>query len=343
MNRLAGICMLVLLLACPQVMGQETTETQSRVNSVVQAANDLLAKLDDQQRQQLVFDFDDQKQRVNWSNLPQGIVRRQGLRMGELTAEQRDAVMKIIEATMSERGYRQVVDNMHADEILRRGVAERGGRNQPDFGQAAYYVSFLGKPSLTQPWMWQFGGHHLAINATILGDQITLAPSLTGGQPIRYEWDGQEIVQMKRETQRAFQLVGALSAEQLAKAKLSDEPANMIYGPGNEDAKPKQEGIPASELNPKQQDLLLKLIEDRIGILNPVHTQAEMKNIRDHLDKTWFAWFGSTKAGEPASYRIQGPSVLIEFSPQELGGDPTQHTHAMYRNPLNDYGKAWTK
>jgi hypothetical protein len=39
------------------------------------------------------------------------------------------------------------------------------------FGADLYYISFLGKPSMTQPWMLQFGGHHVALNITIAGDR----------------------------------------------------------------------------------------------------------------------------------------------------------------------------
>jgi hypothetical protein len=31
--------------------------------------------------------------------------------------------------------------------------------------------------------MLQFGGHHLALNITIVGDRSILTPSLTGAQP----------------------------------------------------------------------------------------------------------------------------------------------------------------
>jgi hypothetical protein len=41
----------------------------------------------------------------------------------------------------------------------------------------------------------------------------------------------------------------------------------------------------------------------------------------------------------PAYYRIQGPTVVIEYAPQPLGGDPTMHIHTIYRDPTNDYGK----
>jgi len=43
----------------------------------------------------------------------------------------------------------------------------RLGRGGSVFGSDAFYLSILGTPTTTEPWMWQFGGHHLAINATI--------------------------------------------------------------------------------------------------------------------------------------------------------------------------------
>ena len=43
------------------------------------------------------------------------------------------------------------------------GPGGGGGRGGPAmFGHDEYYISFLGQPSATEPWMMQFGGHHLA-------------------------------------------------------------------------------------------------------------------------------------------------------------------------------------
>ena len=49
------------------------------------------------------------------------------------------------------------------------------------FGEDEYYVAFVGTPSTTEPWMLQFGGHHLAINLTLGGSQASLTPSLHRG------------------------------------------------------------------------------------------------------------------------------------------------------------------
>src|ERR1700732_2974974 len=67
-----------VLLARGVTFGQTTPK-------IVASANDLLAALDTSQRSRMLFDFNDEKQRVRWSNLPTTMVPRAGLKMGELT------------------------------------------------------------------------------------------------------------------------------------------------------------------------------------------------------------------------------------------------------------------
>jgi len=46
------------------------------------------------------------------------------------------------------------------------------------FGRDLDYVSFLGMPSEKNPWMLQFGGHHLALNGC--GREYLRHPSRPG-------------------------------------------------------------------------------------------------------------------------------------------------------------------
>ena len=322
---------------------QKPVEPSGIVQQVTQAAENLIATFDDAQKKQLMFAFDDQKQRKNWSNLPNGSFPRSGLRWGDLNQSQRKATMNLISATLSNRGLQQVVDNMAADEVLRTSGGRRSGRRGPDFGSDAFYISILGKPSTTEPWMWQFGGHHLAINATIVGDQITLAPSLTGGQPIDYVVDEKTVRQLAIEEDKSFEFVGSLTPQQLSKASLANRFGDLKFGPTAPSVSLKQEGINAAALDEAQQKLLLELISSRVGILNDFHTKQMMDEIAGNLDETWFAWSGPTSSDAAASYRIQSPTIMIELAPQNLGGDPTNHIHAMLRHPTNDYGADWIK
>jgi hypothetical protein len=93
----------------------------------------------------------------------------------------------------------------------------------------------------------------------------------------------------------------------------------------------------------QQKAQLLALVEARLRILmNAADRAAKMAEIERDLDRTWFAWWGPDKPLGAAYWRVTGPTLLLEFSPQPLGGDPTQHAHNIYREPGNDYGAAWT-
>src|SRR5580692_2860885 len=92
-----------------------------------------------------------------WSDLPVSDVPRPGLRLGSLSAAQRDAVMQMLQVLLSARGYQKVLDIMGSDQALAEDTHFSGG---PEY----YTLGIFGVPSLATPWMVQFGGHHLALN-----------------------------------------------------------------------------------------------------------------------------------------------------------------------------------
>jgi hypothetical protein len=300
----------------------------------VSAAEAFLATLDGTQRTSVTFAYTDAEQRVRWSNLPTGLFQRSGLRYGDLTAAQQGALKALLAVILSPEGYQQVLDNVASDEVLKNS----GNSGKLIFGEAEHYVSILGVPSATSPWMVQFGGHHLAINATVVGGTITLAPSLTGGQPMTFEQGGASVRLQGAEVDAAFALVNALTAEQQKGAVLGSSFLDLVLGPGQDGKSLAPEGIKGSELTAEQQTKLLTLVMARVGMLNEEDAAARKALLSSELGETYFCWYGSTTSGNAAYYRVTGPSVVIEFSPQQMGGSAVQHTHAMYREPGNDYG-----
>jgi hypothetical protein len=311
--------------------------TTDHTIKVVAAAEVFLATLNEVQKQAVMFEFTDSTQRVKWSNFPTGIFQRAGLRLGDLSQAQQDAVYALLATVLSQKGYQQVVDNVTGDEVLK---SQEGGRNLI-FGKAEYYVSFLGTPSATTPWMLQFGGHHLAINATVVGENITLAPSLTGGQPANYTLDGKTVRLGGEENDKAFALIGLLDADQQKQAILGSSSINPVLGPGEDGKTIQPEGIKASALNEAQQAALLELIGERVNMLNDEDAAVKMAEIKTNLAETYLAWYGPTTNGSAAYWRVQGPTLFMEYSPQSMGGDATNHLHNMFRDPTNDYGAAW--
>src|SRR5260370_887109 len=141
---------LAAILCCGLAPAQSSL---SVVSKIVDGANGFLSSLDEGQRSKVLFEFNDAAQRMKWSNLPTTMVPRAGLKMGDLTGPQRKAAMGVLAATLSKRGYEKVLAIIEGDEMLR--VADGGGRSM--FGRDLFYISILGRPSVKDPWMLQFG------------------------------------------------------------------------------------------------------------------------------------------------------------------------------------------
>jgi hypothetical protein len=219
----------------------------------------------------------------------------------------------------------------------------RGGGGGPTFGRDNYYISFLGQPSATDPWMIQFGGHHLGINITLAGDHGTLAPSHTGAQPAHYEIEGKTIRPLGREVDKSFELINSLDDAQRKQAIIGSRMRDLVLGPGRDGQMIAPEGIKGADLNDKQRAMLLDLASEWTGIISESAAAAKMQEMKKNVAETWFAWSGPTEKGSAAYFRIQGPTVFIEYAPQGLGGDPTNHIHTIYRDPTNEYGAQWRK
>ena len=314
---------------------------QSPASKIASATNTFLSSLDQKQRQSVLFAFDDAAQRVRWSNLPTTMVHRAGLSMGELNATQRSAALALVASTLSKRGFEKIQQIVDADETLKTT-----GRNNPMFGKDLFYISILGTPSEKDPWMLQFGGHHLALNITIAGDRGILTPSLTGAQPALYTSNGKTIRPLGQESDKAFALLTALDENQRKQAILGFRLADLVLGPGQDGKTIQPEGLKASAMNDRQRAMLLDVISEWANIAHESAAATRMAELKADLAETWFAWSGPDTV-EPgkniaAYYRIQGPHLVIEYAPQRLGGDPSLHVHTMYRDPTNDYGRKLT-
>jgi hypothetical protein len=309
----------------------------------VAAAKKFLDSLDDKQRAKAVFDFDSTK-KAGWSNLPVTNVPRNGVRTGDMTKPQHDAALELLAAVLSKEGYQKVIDIMNADEELATGKGKgKGGKGggkgggKTSFGNANYFLAIFGTPSMTQPWFVQFGGHHLGLNVTIVEKSLVLTPTHTGVQPASYTRDGKTVRPLGGENDKAFQLIGALDDTQRAQAAIKDK--NLVLGPGKDGNKITPQGIKGSALTAAQQAQLLDLIGEWVNIIHQDAAAPRMAEIKANLSDTYFGWNGPTTNGRAAYYRIQGPTLVIEYAPQ--GG--IDHIHTVIRDPSNDYGQKLTK
>lgn len=313
----------------------------------VEAANAFLESLSEKQREKVSYDFASEK-KPNWSNLPTSFVPRNGLRLGDLSRDQRARAMKLVASVLSPEGYQKVVDIIEGDQKLAdnsgkggKGPQPKGGPGgRPMFGEDEYYLALFGTASPIKPWMVQFGGHHLGVNVTVIGKNFILTPTHTGSQPAIFQRAGKDVQPLKQETELGFQLVNSLDAKQLTQAVISNRPqGELLLGPGRDGRKIEPKGIKGSDLTAEQQALLLQTISAWINIGEPNAAKNRLDGIKEKIGDTYFAWSGPTKPGSTAYFRIQGPSIVIEYAPQ----GNMDHIHTVIRNPENDYGAALLK
>jgi hypothetical protein len=302
---------------------------------VLTATQAFTATLDDAQRISVAAERSPANL-AQWSNLPDELFERAGLRMDSLSSEQQAAALAILQAALSSEGYAQVTEITAADGVL---AAEDGP--DLDFGADHYWIRILGTPAAMGEWTVQYGGHHLAVNVTINGSEMTLAPTLWGAQPASYESAGTTAEPLCGETTKAFALVNALDATQQQAAILAAPVKEIVLGAGQDGKTLAPEGVSGSTLTDEQKTLLLDLVDEWIRPLNPDAAAAKLAAAEQNLDQTTFAWSGSTTIGQPIYYRVQGPTFTIEFAHQQGQGanaGGVTHIHSIYREPGNDYG-----
>jgi hypothetical protein len=313
---------------------------------VTKAASAFLAALSDDQRKRTAFSVDDDEWR-KWMN--QHFYVRQGVSFQELSPAQREAGIALLRAGLSARGLKQTRDIMRLNETL----GELNNNDFQQYGEWKYHLTVMGTPSATEPWGWQFDGHHAIINYFVLGDQVVMTPFFAGSEPViatSGKFKGTSVLQEEQNQGLAF--ARALDADQRAKAVLSTEKTrnNNLTEAWKDNAVVAQAGIMAPDLSVPQRKQLLDLVALFIGNMDDGHAKVRMSEIEKHIAQTSFAWVGKTEPGSVFYYRIQSPVLLIEFDHQtpanlrQLAKDPSapnpEHIHVVVRTPNgNDYGK----
>ena len=326
---------------------------ENELAPIVSAALDFIELLDGQQRESALLPFDSDK-RPNWSNLPAGMLPfdRNGVRIGDLRDDQFTSMLAFLSTALSADGVDTVAAVVAAELIL----ADSSSASRRGWSEGNYWLAFFGSPSPTEPWAWQFGGHHLAVNMSIANDRITMSPTFIGVEPAVFDAEavrrvfpalGGERAGDEKETVAPFAgeieaglaLVNSLSASSREAVFLSRRPNGLITGAGQDGVIPDLQGSQARGWSPAQKQALLDLVSLWVGMLPPKNATMRMQEIEARLNDTFFAWYGPTDGGGAIYYRIQSPVLIIEFLTRGPVGASNGHYHSIYRDPTNEYGQ----
>jgi len=281
-------------------------------DAVVKAAQAFLDGLSAKERRACTFDVDDDEW-LAWSNVDG--YERKGARMGDITTKQQNLGYALLGAALSADGVTQTRNIMKLNAFL--GDYSGGGRDT--LTEGAYFFTFMGTPSTTKPWGFQYEGHHVAINYFVLGDQVVMTPTFMGSEPTSATYKGEKITMFKPETTAGLTLLRSLTDAQRAKvisSTVKKSGDDMKAGAGQDNAKLAFEGLAGSELTAAQKEKLLDLVRVYVGYMDDGHAGVKMKEVEKHLDKTYFYWLGATKDTSAFYYRVHSPVVLIEYDAQ---------------------------
>ena len=308
------------------------------------AATKLSGTFTAEQKKQAVFAFDDEH-RTTWYFTPVQENKksiRKGLRMDGLSANQKTAMLDLLKLGLSTKGFEQASSIMDLESYLAELEGAGGAMTRnPQW----YFVSIFGEPSNTGKWGWRIEGHHLSVNFTLdKGEVVSATPMVFGVNPAEIKAGpkkGQRVVPEVEDL--AKELIASLTDDQkkvAAQAKqfgeIQEKQANATIGD--------PVGIPAKDLTADQKKVLRKLVEAHANRLPDDLAAGEMKKVdAGDFGKVHFGYcIEEQKAGKPYTYRVQGPSFVIEFLnvQADAAKNPGNHIHSGWRSLPKDFALA---
>lgn len=338
MSQLNTLRLTVAAFLVTTLMGGAMFASARSATAMANAANAFLTALTPDQRAKAAFGFNSDD-RLRWHFIPNEMFPRKGLMIKDMTEAQRRLAHELLRTGLSARGYTKVTTIIGLEDVLK--VIEVGGkfaRNKEE-----YLFSIFGTPGPKGAWGWRLEGHHVSVRFTIndgsVGSQVASSPMFLGSNPAEVREGAQKGLRVLGEEEDAGRaLVQSLSADQLKSAVINvTAPTDILTMNKNDIAPLPDDGILYAAMLPAQQQLLRQVIAAYTDTME-ADVAAERMTVATGagLDKLRFAWAGSTARGEKHYYRIQGPTLLIEFDNTQNDGN---HVHSVWRDFKGDFGR----
>jgi hypothetical protein len=299
-------------------------------NQMAEAANRFLNALDDTQKSQATFKFED-PERLNWHFIPRP---RKGLPVKEMTPAQRSLAFGLVQTGLGGAGYLKATTIMSLEAILKEIEKGSGPVRDPEL----YFLSIFGTPSTTEKWGWRVEGHHLSLNFTMdNGAIVSATPAFFGSNPGEVRQGPRQGLRTLADLEdRALRVLQALTDDQ-KKLAITAEKAPSDIRAANTPQPPTAaaEGIALGQLNDAQKPMLRALVEAYAADMTPEVATAWLDEIKKAgPENIRFSWTGAPDRNAGHAYKVQGPTFLIEFNNTQNNAN---HIHSVWRNMLGDF------
>lgn len=300
---------------------------ESTLAAMTQAASALVDCLDEQHRELACYPFDTET-RGHWSYLPRP---RPGVCLADLDRIQRKAAGRLLATVLSPHAYAQAVTIMALEEVLDRKEGWQRGRHANDF-----WVVLFGIPGSTA-WGWRYEGHHLSVSMTVIDGQICPTPCFFGAHPATVRYGDTAVLRpLGLEEDLARALLGSMTVSERRAAVVAPlAPPDIRSGASTHVSERFESiGVAGNRLWGNTETRLHELVGLYLRRLAPDLAAAELARLDP--SELRFAWEGPLEPGHGHYYRIQSPSLLIEY---DNTSHQANHVHAVWRRPGDDFGE----
>jgi hypothetical protein len=307
---------------------------------LAEAARAFLASLNPEQLQAATLPFGHERRYV-WDYRPPEMTRRNGLRLINMTREQQDKAMALLDLGLSERGRHTARQIIALEPILKETERIEHEVNFFIRDEEHYAFCVLGTPGDSEPWAVQIGGHHIGLHLTMVpGQRVSGAPLFFGANPVEVHYGPHKGLRtLSEEEDWARALVRGLDADQKRSAVVSETAPADILTDNSRVAYPlaPPRGIAYSSLSGEQRGQLVRLVRHYVGrTADEVSANAWQRIEQAGLDGLTFAWAGPEDPGRGHYYAITGPTFLIEYDNTQ---NQANHIHSIFRDIENDWGE----
>jgi hypothetical protein len=306
-------------------------------DAMARAAEKFLDSLNAEQKERAAFAFD-AEERFNWQFMRDRAdkPRFKGLSLKDMKAEQKKAAIDLLATATSAAGKELATTIMSLESLVPKEAKEGGAIRDPDW----YFFTVFGKPAAKGDWGWRLQGHHLSLNFTLHdGKVISTTPAFTGAEPAEVKDGPRKGVRPYADVdERGNKLFSALD-DTHRKAALVVETFPRYRGGDKKPTLGEPLGLAAAKMNDKQRDVLVDLLNAYMNRYPADVATAQLAAAKAaDIGKIYFAFVGDP--AQKRAYRIQGPTLLIEFSNEQDDSDKNahNHVHSVWRNPKGDFG-----
>jgi hypothetical protein len=319
-----------LLLVLVSLLASQLAPAHEAATEMAAAARKFVGTLKPDQAKLASYPLTD-AERENWNFVP---LERHGLPFKQMSTEQQALGLALLRTGVSHAGMARA-QALIAMELVLKELENGAARRDPTL----YFVTLFGEPSAEKSWGWRFEGHHVAFNFTVVGGKhVFFTPSFLGANPAEVRAGprkGERV--LGEEEDLGLALINSLDGAQRKIAIFAPEALKEIVTTNKKRVDPlSPAGISLGQLSPSQRGQLVALLKLYLARYRPeLAAEAFARIEAAGLEKVTFAWAGGLDRTKQTYYRIQTPTLLIEFDNSQGNGN---HIHTAIREFKGDFG-----